>query len=148
LIPNVLRAANSEVEYVSVFGNDYPTPDGTCIRDYIHVSDLADAHIRALDYLDNGGPSTQLNLGNGTGFSVLDVIRAAEAVTGKSIRSKIESRREGDPPQLIADASLARMTLGWTPTMQGIEAIVRSAWDWKLANPIGYGKSDAKRDFL
>jgi UDP-glucose 4-epimerase len=144
LIPNVLRAANSEVEYVSVFGNDYPTPDGTCIRDYIHVSDLADAHIRALDYLDDGGPSTQLNLGNGRGFSVLDVINAAEAVTGKSIRSKIESRRDGDPPQLIADASLANTTLGWTPALSDIEVIVRSAWEWKLANPAGYGKSDGE----
>jgi UDP-glucose 4-epimerase len=138
LIPNVLRAANSEIEYVSVFGNDYPTPDGTCIRDYIHVSDLADAHIRALDYLVDGGTSTQLNLGNGTGFSVLDVIDAAKAVTGKPIRSKIESRREGDPPQLIADASLANTTLGWTPEFADIEVIIRTAWEWKLANPMGY----------
>jgi len=138
LIPNVLRAANSEIEYVSVFGNDYPTPDGTCIRDYIHVSDLADAHIRALAYLVDGGPSTQLNLGNGTGFSVLDVIDAAKAVTGKPIRSKIESRREGDPPQLIADASLANTTLGWTPEFADIEVIIRTAWEWKLANPMGY----------
>ena len=143
LIPNVLRAASGELEYVPVYGNDYPTPDGTCIRDYIHVSDLADAHIRALEYLADGGPSTQLNLGNGTGFSVIDVINTAQAVTGKPIISKIESRREGDPPQLVADASRAFEALGWKREFADIELIIRSAWEWKLANPAGYGNDDA-----
>jgi len=138
LIPNVLRAANGELEYVSVFGNDYPTPDGTCIRDYIHVSDLADAHVRALDYLDGGGRSTQINLGNGSGFSVLEVIDTAQTVTGNQIRSKIEDRREGDPPQLIADSKRAYEILGWKPGFPELEAIIRSAWHWKLAHPHGY----------
>jgi len=138
LIPNVLRAANGELEYVSVFGNDYPTPDGTCIRDYIHVSDLADAHVRALDYLAAGGKLTQINLGNGSGFSVLDVIKTAQKVTGNEIRSKIEERREGDPPQLIADSKRAYEALGWKPSFPQLDAIIRSAWDWKLAHPTGY----------
>lgn len=138
LIPNVLRAANGELESVSVFGNDYPTPDGTCIRDYIHVSDLADAHVRALDYLDGGGKSTQINLGNGSGFSVLDVINTARSVTGKQIGSKVECRRDGDPPQLIADSKRAYEVLGWKPKFPELETIIRSAWDWKLANPAGY----------
>jgi UDP-glucose 4-epimerase len=138
LIPNVLRAANGEVENLSVFGNDYPTPDGTCIRDYIHVSDLADAHILALEYLAEGGSSIQLNLGNGTGFSVLDVINTARVVTGKPITSKINGRRAGDPPQLIADPSRAFETLGWKPKFPDIASIIGSAWDWKLANPEGY----------
>lgn len=138
LIPNVLREANGELDHVSVFGDDYPTPDGTCIRDYIHVSDLADAHIRALDYLSDGGQTTQLNLGNGTGFSVFEVIDAARAVTGRPISSKIETRREGDPPQLVAEASRAAETLGWKPEIPDIKSIIRSAWDWKLANPTGY----------
>ena len=138
LIPNVLRAASGELEYVSIFGNDYSTPDGTCIRDYIHVSDLADAHVRALDYIADGGPSTHVNLGNGTGFSVLDIINSAQVVTGNRIVSKIEPRREGDPPQLVADASRACEALGWQPEFTDIELIIRSAWEWKLANPAGY----------
>lgn len=138
LIPNVLRAASGELAHVTIFGNDYPTPDGTCIRDYIHVSDLADAHIRALDYLADGGSSVKLNLGNGKGFSVLDVIDAAQVVTGKPIASKVEDRREGDPPQLVADSTLAFETLGWKPQITDIESIIRSAWEWKLANPAGY----------
>jgi len=138
LIPNVLRAANGELEYVSVFGNDYPTPDGTCIRDYIHVSDLADAHVRSLDHLAGGGMSTEINLGNGSGFSVLDVINTARSITGNQIRSTIEDRRGGDPPQLIADSKRAYEVLGWKPGFPELEVIIRSAWDWKLAHPAGY----------
>lgn len=140
LIPNVLRAASGELEHVTIFGNDYPTPDGTCIRDYIHVSDLADAHIRALDHLAARGPSVKLNLGIGKGFSVLDVIDAAQVVTGRSIDARVEDRRQGDPPQLVADATLALETLGWKPQITDIESIIRSAWEWKLAKPKGYEK--------
>jgi len=142
LIPNVLRAANGELEFVSVYGNDYPTPDGTCIRDYIHVSDLANAHIRALEYLTNDGESTHLNLGNGSGFSVLEVINTARSVTGKAISSKTEARRQGDPPQLIADASRAFKILGWKPKVSDLEVIIGSAWEWELAHPVGYRARD------
>lgn len=138
LIPNVLRAAAGEIPHVSIFGNDYPTPDGTCIRDYIHVSDLADAHIRSLEYLKNGGPSTSLNLGNGVGFSVLEIVNAAKGVTGGPIEYLIEERRAGDPPQLVADAAKAFDTIGWKPQFSDINEIISSAWEWKLRNPAGY----------
>ncbi len=107
LIPNVLAAADGHLPYVSVFGDDYPTPDGTCIRDYIHVADLGDAHIRALNYLQQGSDSTHINLGNGQGYSVLEVIETARRVTGKAIETRIEPQRPGDPSRLIADASKA-----------------------------------------
>ncbi len=138
LIPNVLGAANGDLPFVSVFGDDYDTPDGTCIRDYIHVADLADAHIRALDHLKAGGDATHINLGNGIGFSVLEVIEAARKVTGNKIDVKIEPRRTGDPARLIADAKKAFEVLGWKPEHASLEAIIRSAWDWKKANPYGY----------
>ena len=140
LIPNVLSAANGDLPSVSVFGDDYDTPDGTCIRDYIHVADLADAHIRALDHLKNGGGSTHINLGNGLGFSVLEVIEAARKVTGNSIDVKIEPRRPGDPARLIADAKKAFEVLEWRPEYTDIERIIRSAWDWKQAHPNGYAE--------
>jgi UDP-glucose 4-epimerase len=138
LIPNVLKAAAGELPFVSVFGNDYPTPDGTCIRDYIHVSDLADAHVRALAHLSGGCTSTCVNLGNGLGFSVLEVIDAAREVTGRPIEVKFEPRRAGDPPRLIADSSKAREVLGWEPRFTGLDPIVRSAWEWKAKFPKGY----------
>ena len=138
LIPKVLEAASGESPHISVFGGDYDTPDGTCIRDYIHIADLGNAHIRALDYLDNGGGSTQINLGNGVGFSVLEVIDAARKVTGKDIAIKMEPRRPGDPSHLIADAAKALDVLGWKPEYPGIEQIIKTAWDWKIANPRGY----------
>lgn len=138
LIPNVLKAASGERPLVSVFGNDYPTPDGTCIRDYIHVSDLADAHIKALEHLAGGGTSTHLNLGNGEGFSVLEVIDAARSVTGRPIEVSFEPRRPGDPPRLIADSKKARSLLGWEPKLAGLDAIVRSAWEWMNAFPKGH----------
>ncbi len=138
LIPNVLRAADGDLPFVSVFGDDYDTPDGTCIRDYIHVADLADAHLRALDHLKGGGDSAHINLGNGLGFSVLEVIEAARKVSGRTIDVKIEPRRTGDPARLIANASKAFEVLGWKPENAGIETIIRSAWDWKKAHPNGY----------
>ena len=124
--------------FVPVFGDDYDTPDGTCIRDYIHVADLADAHLRALDYLENGGQSTRINLGNGLGFSVFDVIEVARKVTGNTIDIRIEPRRAGDPARLIADANKAFEILGWKPDYVDLEKIIRSAWDWKQTHPDGY----------
>lgn len=138
LIPNVLDAADGKRTFVSVFGGDYKTADGTCVRDYIHVADLGDAHIRALGYLKNGGDSTHINLGNGLGFSVLEVIEAARQVTGKTIDVKVESRRAGDPSHLIADAKKALEILGWKPQFAGLEQIIKSAWDWKQKHPNGY----------
>jgi len=138
LIPNVLLTAEGKLPFVSVYGGDYDTPDGTCIRDYIHISDLADAHFRALQYLAGGGVSTKINLGNGLGFSVLEVIETARKITGKPIEIKIESRRAGDPARLIADASKAQEVLGWKPEFAELEKIIGSAWDWKMKNPCGY----------
>ena len=140
LIPNVLRAAAGEIDHVSIFGNDYPTKDGTCVRVYIHVRDLADAHIRALSYLTDDRSSTALNLGNGEGFSVLDVIDSARRITGRPIEYTFEDRRAGDPPVLIANSTRAFETIGWKPQFSNIENIIRSSWDWKLAHPYGYPK--------
>jgi UDP-glucose 4-epimerase len=140
LIPTVLNAAGVDDAVVSVFGDDYDTTDGTCIRDYIHIADLADAHIRALDYLKSGGDSTHLNLGNGHGFSVLDVIEAARSVTGKRINVTIEPRRAGDPASLIADSSKAFEVLGWKPEQNDLESIICSAWVWKQSHPDGYAE--------
>lgn len=131
LIPNILSAADGGSGYVSVFGDDYATPDGTCVRDYIHVADLGDAHIRALDYLKGGGSSTHINLGNGQGYSVLEVIEAAKKVTGKPIEMRVEPPRPGDPSKLIADAKKAADVLGWKPAYPELETIIQSAWDWK-----------------
>lgn len=139
LIPNVLNAADGGLPFVSVFGNDYATPDGTCIRDYIHVADLADAHILALEYLKKGD-STHINLGNGLGFSVLEVIETARRVTGKTIEMRIGPRRAGDPARLIADAKKALEVLGWKPRYPDLEKIIRSAWDWKQEHPNGYAE--------
>ncbi|MGH9834877.1 MAG: UDP-glucose 4-epimerase GalE [Blastocatellia bacterium] len=130
LIPNVLAAADGKLPYVSVFGGDYPTPDGTAIRDYIHVADLAEAHILALDYLQSGGRSEFINLGNGQGYSVLEVIETARQVTGRKIEVKIEPARPGDPSRLIANAEKARATLGWKPAQLELSQIISTAWDW------------------
>jgi len=140
LIPNVLSAADGELPFVSVFGSDYDTPDGTCIRDYIHIEDLANAHFLALEHLRGGGDSEKINLGNGVGFSVLEVIETARAVTGREIEARIEPRRAGDPPLLIADATKAREVLGWVPKHAGLRSIVESAWNWRLENPNGYSE--------
>ena len=137
LIPNVLTAAVTPGAHISVFGNNYPTPDGTPIRDYVHVVDLADAHIRALDHLRRGGTSLLLNLGTGHGYSVLEVIEAVRKITGKPIRTQIEAPRPGDPARLIANAAKAKEVLGWTPKSD-LEMIIRSAWEWKLRHGKGY----------
>jgi UDP-glucose 4-epimerase len=128
LIPLVLQAAAGKRPHISVFGNDYATRDGTCVRDYIHVSDLCAAHLRALEWLERGGRCDCFNLGNGEGFTVLEVIEAARKVTGRDIQVNFEKRRAGDPPALVADAAKARRTLGWKQRHGGIEGIVRDAW--------------------
>lgn len=130
LIPRVLMAAKGEIDAIDVFGTDYPTPDGTAIRDYIHVCDLADAHVAALKYLIAGGATTALNLGTGRGNTVREVIEAAKRATGCDIPVRYGPRRAGDPPELVADAALARKTLGWSAQWLDIDAIVASAWKW------------------
>jgi UDP-glucose-4-epimerase GalE len=130
LIPRVLMAADGMLPRIDVFGTDYPTPDGTCLRDYIHVADLADGHVRALDYLQRGGGSTAINLGTGRAFSVREVIAAAARVTGRRIPVHEDARRAGDPPVLVADATRARTLLGFAPRFTEIEPIVETAWRW------------------
>jgi UDP-glucose 4-epimerase len=138
LIPNVLAAALGQQQTIHVFGDNYPTPDGTPIRDYIHVVDLADAHILALEYLRAGGNSEFLNLGTGRGYSVLDVIECVREVTGREIPSRIEAPRAGDPARLIADPSKAKALLRWQAAVSDLPSIVRSAWNWRLRHPNGY----------
>ncbi|MEN3333153.1 MAG: UDP-glucose 4-epimerase [Blastocatellia bacterium] len=138
LIPLVLAAAESKIPHVSVFGGDYPTGDGTAVRDYIHVADLATAHLLALKHLRDGGQSEFINLGNGKGYSVLEVIEAARQVTGRDIAMRIEPRRPGDPAHLIAKADRARAVLGWQPAHPELSDIIRSAWQWRQAHPNGY----------
>jgi UDP-glucose 4-epimerase len=138
LVPLVLEAAARRRERVSVFGADYPTPDGTAVRDYVHVEDLGDAHLLALRHLRDGGGSERLNLGNGTGHSVLEVIETARRVTGRDVPFEKTARREGDPPRLVADARRARRVLGWVPRRPSLEDIVRSAWEWRQSHPRGY----------
>ncbi len=130
LIPLVIEAAMGKREHISIFGTDYPTPDGTAVRDYIHVTDLADAHVRALVHLLEGGKSLELNLGTGAGFSVREVIKAVGQVAGREVPFVEAARRAGDPPQLVAKARLAHKVLGWTCQHSDLETIVRSAWNW------------------
>ncbi len=141
LIPNVLNAAERGTE-LTIFGDDYPTPDGTCIRDYIDVADLADAHLRAIEATAPGDPRTDsalaLNLGNGGGFSIREVIAAAEAVVGHPIPYAVGPRREGDPPVLVASAERAAEILGWRPARPSLESMVSSAWLWRQTHPDGY----------
>jgi UDP-glucose 4-epimerase len=138
LIPLVLAVAEGRLPAVSVFGDDYPTPDGTAVRDYIHVEDLGTAHLLALKYLREGGGSEFINLGNGKGYSVLEVIEAARAVTGREIAVRMSPRRPGDPARLIAKADRARDVLGWQPAHPDLSDIIRSAWQWRQAHPNGY----------
>ena len=133
LVPLVLAAALGERPQVEIYGTDYPTPDGTAIRDYIHVQDLAEAHLRALEHLGAGGQSAALNLGTGRGHSVREVIRAAEAVSGKSIPCRETARRPGDPPVLVADPGLAAELLGWRARISDLETIVRTALAWHMS---------------
>jgi len=135
LLPLVLQAASGRRAAITVFGRDYDTPDGTCIRDYVHVADLVRAHSQALDYLLAGGASGAFNLGNGQGFSVQQVIDAARRVTGREIATLDAPRRAGDPPRLVADASRARAVLGWQPHYASLEQILAHAWNWERKYP-------------
>lgn len=137
LIPRAIDAALGR-DSLTVFGDDYPTPDGTCQRDYIHVTDLAQAHLKALDYLERGGPSDAFNLGNGRPFTVLEIIRAVEEVSGSPVPWTVGPRREGDPATLFASNARSRRVLGWEPKLEDIRAIVDSAWRWRWSHPEGY----------
>ena len=140
LIPNIIRAADGRRDKITVFGSDYPTPDGTCVRDYIHVADLADAHIKAMAYLRDGGESDIFNLGNAKGTSVLEVIDAVKKISGRDFPVEMAERRPGDPPVLVASSEKAERILGWKPERPDIETIVSDAWHWDQAHPQGYGE--------
>ncbi|MEM9366329.1 MAG: UDP-glucose 4-epimerase GalE [Planctomycetota bacterium] len=137
LIPIVLQVALGQRDHITIFGDDYPTPDGTCIRDYIHVEDLADAHLKALSRLETG-KGICVNLGTGRGTSVMEIIQAARDVTGHAIPAVLGERRAGDPAELVADASLARQELGWAAKYIDVKDIVGTAWKWHQAHPHGY----------
>ncbi|MCS7211439.1 MAG: UDP-glucose 4-epimerase GalE [Chloroherpetonaceae bacterium] len=130
LIPLLLDVAMGRRPFITIYGDDYPTPDGTCIRDYIHVTDLAQAHVLGLKYLEAGGRSDAFNLGNGQGFSVREVHQMAERVTGKAIKAIVGKRRPGDPAKLVGSAEKAQRTLGWQPRFADLETIIRTAWQW------------------
>lgn len=137
LIPLILDAIVGDRPAIRIFGTDYPTPDGTCVRDYIHVNDLGDAHIKALEYLQKGGESIACNLGTGFGYSVKEVIKAAEEVTGQEVPVKLADRRAGDATELVADAKLALNKLGWDPKYKDIKEIIATAWAWKTGKRKG-----------
>lgn len=137
LIPNVVRHALKLDENLVIFGNDYPTQDGSCVRDYIHVMDLADAHLRAMEKLDKT-PLIRLNLGTGAGISNLEIVQAVERVAGVRIRPEIGPRRPGDPPELVADSSEASRFLGWRPVRSSLDAIISEVWKWISDHPAGY----------
>lgn len=138
LIPLILQVPNNKREHISIFGDDYDTKDGTCVRDYIHVTDLAQAHILAVEYLSKGNESNIFNLGNGVGFTVNEVIETARKVTGHPIPAVMDKRRSGDPAQLIASSEKARTVLGWKPEHNSLEEIIASAWKWHKGHPNGY----------
>lgn len=140
LIPIILQTALGQRSHISIFGDDYPTDDGTCIRDYIHVMDLADAHIAALDHLRSGGDSSVYNLGSGNGFSVKEVIETARRITGKDIPVKMEGRRAGDPAVLVASSEKIKKELGWQPRRKQLETMIQDAWNWHKDHPNGYGE--------
>jgi len=139
LIPLILNAARVEDNKLTVFGQDYPTEDGTCVRDYIHVKDLAQAHYLALLHLLDGGESKKYNLGNESGYSILDVIKTASKISGKEISYTFAERREGDPAVLVGSADKAIRELNWKPEFNSLDKIIQTAWDWHIANPEGYG---------
>ncbi len=134
LIPLILQAASGRRDKISIFGQDYPTPDGSCVRDYIHIVDLCSAHLLALEKLVQGSGSKQYNLGNGNGYSVIEVIEAVKKITDKDFDVVSESRRSGDPAVLVADSSLARSELGWNPVYDDLEVIVQHAWNWETSH--------------
>lgn len=138
LIPNILLAAAGERPHVNVYGRDYDTPDGTCVRDYIHILDLADAHLLAMRSLRGNGESQIVNLGNGSGHSVLEVIESVKRVTGRDVPVVFSPRRAGDADRLVASSEKARRVLGWNPSRGAIDLIVRDAWTWRQAHPHGY----------
>jgi UDP-glucose 4-epimerase len=140
LIPLILQVPNGQREFISIYGDDYNTKDGTCVRDYIHVTDLAQAHILAMDYLMNGNESNIFNLGNGIGFTVKEVIDAARKVTKHPINAKVTERRAGDPAVLVASSEKAKAILGWKPDHADLEEIIESAWNWHKNHPDGYKK--------
>lgn len=130
LIPNILLSLLGKKAHLEIYGNDYPTPDGTCVRDYIHIYDLCKAHLLALDYLRDNGEPTSFNLGNGKGFSIMEVIEAVEKATGRKIEYCYRERRKGDPAKLVGSSARAENVLGWKPEYQDIESIIRTAWKW------------------
>lgn len=138
LIPLILQVALGQRDKISVFGTDWPTPDGTCVRDYVHVSDLAQAHLLGLDALRKGKETTAYNMGNGSGYSVMEVIKMAEKVTGRAINAVSADRRAGDPAVLVASSEKISKELGWKPNYPDLETIVRSAWNWHSTHPNGY----------
>lgn len=138
LVPIILQTALGQRSHITIFGEDYDTTDGTCVRDYVHVEDLIQAHILALNYLKNGGQSDIFNLGSSQGFSVKEMIDAARKVTGKEIPAKIGERRAGDPSTLIASSNKAKQTLGWNPSRTSITQIMKDAWNWHSTHPSGY----------
>lgn len=139
IIPLVLQVALGQRDKITIYGDDYPTPDGTCVRDYVHVCDLADAHLRALERLEPG-KGICLNLGTGRGTSVREIVEACREVTGHPIPEVMGTRRAGDPPELVADARRAQAELGWTPQYQEVRSIVKTAWNWHQKHPHGYAK--------
>lgn len=138
LIPLILQVPLKKREFISVYGTDYPTPDGTCLRDYIHVLDLADAHIKAVEYLEAGNGCNVFNLGNGIGFSVKEMIEAAKEATGQDIKVVLGDRRAGDPAQLIASSEKANKILGWTPKFTDVKDIIKDAWAFHVTHPNGF----------
>jgi len=138
LIPLIIDVALGKREKISVFGSDWPTPDGTCVRDYVHVGDLAQAHLLGLEALRNGKETTAYNLGNGNGYSVMEVVKMVEKVTGKPINAVMADRRPGDPAVLVASAAKIASELGWKPNHPDLETIVQTAWDWHRTHPNGY----------
>lgn len=145
LVPIILEVAAGERDQLAIFGDDYPTKDGTNVRDYVHVVDLADAHILALEYLKAGHDSDAFNLGSSTGFSNKEMLEAARKVTGKEIPAKMAPRRAGDPSTLIATSDKARKTLNWQPRFDNVEDIIRTAWNWKQTHPAGYNDRNEEK---
>jgi UDP-glucose 4-epimerase len=145
LIPLVLRVAAGEASHVQIFGQDYPTPDGTCIRDFVHVRDLAAAHLLALEATGEGDPSLEVyNLGSAAGFSVREVVEAARRVTGRAIPARVLKRRSGDPPVLVASSRRARRELGWQPQHSHLDEMLSDAWAWRVAHPQGYARQEGR----